>query len=139
MGNVVSQSKQKHTISNTMAKDTNSILMMVLGLIVSVTATVTFGLVDIEILNKAIKPIAAWVYVGGFAGVYLLSDRQVNQLKDFEAVALIVPIITAIAIQEVSEVSNLLTEFKPIAGFVFVGVTLIGNRIGARCYSRSNR
>lgn len=108
-----------------MAK-TKSPVMLTLGLIVAITATVTFGLVNIEVLNNTIKPLANWIFVGGFVAVYLLSDREIGKLDDHEAVALILPLLLAIGSEQMSQVSDFINEYNPIAGFVLVGITLIG-------------
>lgn len=107
-----------------MVLDDRNPLTLILGLVVVVTSAITFGLFDIEILNNTLKPIAAWVFVGGFIMVYLISDRQLGKLKDYEGVALAIPIAIAILTQQVPEVEQWLTDYNPIAGFALLAITL---------------
>lgn len=100
--------------------------MLILGLLVIITSMVTFGLVNIKVLSEAIEPIAAWVFVVGFVGVYLLSDRQLGQLKDYEGVSFIVPIVLAMSIQLVPQVKTLLTDYNPYSGITLLAITMIG-------------
>lgn len=101
-------------------------LMVALGVIVAVTSAVTFGLINMEVLDNAIQPIAAWIFVGGFAIVYLLSDREINQFTDVEAIGFVIPLLGAIGAQHITEVQNLLTEYSPYAGIALTGLTFAG-------------
>lgn len=107
-----------------MARNAKSPLMLALGLLVAVTAMVTFSVLNITVLDNTIKPFAGWVFVGGFVGVYLLSDRQLNGLEDYEAVAFVVPLLAAVAIQQIPAMNDALTEYEPYAGLALLMLTV---------------
>lgn len=106
--------------------NTRSPLMVTLGLVVALTASVTFGVLDIEVLDNALSPIAAWVFIGGFTAVYLMSDRQINQLTDLEAVGFVIPIIAAIGMEHVTPVQNFVTDYSPWGGLALTALTFAG-------------
>lgn len=109
-----------------MAIRDKSPVMLLLGLIVLATATVTFRIADIQFLNEAISPIAGWVFVVGFVGIYLLSDREIGNLENYEGVSLLVPIVTAIGVSAIPQFNGFLADYNPMAGIVLTAVTLIG-------------
>jgi hypothetical protein len=99
-------------------------LQLVLGLVVLATATVTFGISDVEFLNNTIEPYAIWVFILGMVGIYLWSDVNMGEMSQYEAVSVILPLVAAGAIQVIPEASNFLSEYSPFAGIFLVMVTL---------------
>lgn len=106
-------------------KDTSPV-MLTLGIIVIVTALVTFGIGDIEFLQTTIDPIANWVFVGGFVGIYLISDREIGELEDYEAIALIVPIVASIGVMAIPQVNTFVQNNNPLIGIILVTVAMTG-------------
>ncbi|AAQ13796.1 hypothetical protein [His2 virus] len=109
-----------------MAIRDKSPVMLLMGLMVLVTSLVTFRIADIEVLNNAINPISGWIFVVGFVGIYLISDREVGQLKNYEGAALLVPVLVAIAVQSVPEFESTLTQYNPALGIMLFAVTMVG-------------
>lgn len=99
-------------------------LQLVLGLIVLATATVTFGLSDVTVLNNAIKPYAIWVFIVGMVGIYLWSDVNMGEMSQYEAVSVLLPLLSAGALQVIPEASNFLSDYSPYAGIFLMFVTL---------------
>lgn len=108
-----------------MALRDKSPIMILLGLVVLATATVTFRIADIQILNETIDPIANWVFAGGFVGIYLLSDREVGNLENYEGVSLLIPIIVAIGMGSIPAVSGFVETYNPLMGFALTAITLV--------------
>lgn len=101
-------------------------LMVALGVILAIASVVTFGLINIEVLDNAISPIAGWVFVGSFVGVYLMSDRRINDLSDTEAVGFAIPLLAAIGVQHITAIQDFLTRNDPYAGLLLVALTFGG-------------
>ena len=107
-----------------MAINNDNPLMLMLGLVVAITASVTFGIVDVEVLNNTINPYAGWVFIGGLAGIYVLTDRQVGEMSDYEAVSFLIPILAALLIQFLPQAESFLTDYEPYAGIVLTALVL---------------
>lgn len=100
--------------------------MWAMGLLVLVTSALTFGVIDYQILNNTLAPIANWVFIGGFIGIYLLSDREIGNLESHEAIALLIPLVAAISIKMFENLDALLQDYNPAGGFVLLGATIAG-------------
>lgn len=102
-----------------------NIVMLALGLLIAITASATFGVTNLEVLDSTIQ-YANWVFIGGFIAVYLISDRQINALSDFEAVGFVIPIVAALAYEFVPQVTSFVDNNSPYAGIVLFLLTFAG-------------
>lgn len=101
-------------------------LFIALGLIVLVTSLVSFGLVDMQVLNDHVAPYAGTIFVVSFVGIYFLSDREIGQLTDAETTALLVPVLAVIGLKFIPQFESIITDFDPYASLALFGLTLGG-------------
>lgn len=110
-------------VNRAMGRD--SPVNVIIGIFVLVASIVTFGLVNIQVLNSTISPYAGWIFVGGFVMVYFISDREIGDLQDYELGALLIPVLSVITMKVIPEFESLVNEFHPYSGIVLFALTLI--------------
>lgn len=95
-----------------------------LGLLLIVTAGVTFGLSNIEVLNNSIAPIASWLFIGGFVAAFLYSEKEARYMDNYELGAIAIPILLVLGKMYVPRIADVFNEYQPAAGVLLLAITL---------------
>lgn len=103
---------------------TENPLTIVLAVILGVTASVVFGIVNVEVLSTNLKPFAPWIFVLTLVGAYMISERQMGDLDNIEVLAFVVGIGGFGLIEFVPKVATFISENQPISGIALTLVTL---------------
>lgn len=95
-------------------------LQWVLGIGLFIASMVEFNVASIAILENNITPFATWIFVGAIFGAYLLSQRSIGELSDWEMGAFVVGLGGYAMFTFVDEVATLISEYQPHSGIVMV-------------------
>jgi hypothetical protein len=97
----------------------------VLGIALAVTAGVEFGIVEMTVLETNVSPLATWIFVGSLFGAYLLSQRNIGDLSDWEIGAFIVGLGGYAGMVFVPAVNEFVTTNQPYTGAGLTIVTMV--------------
>lgn len=103
----------------------DSPINVMIGIVVLIASVVTFGLVNIQVLNETITPYAGWMFLGGFILVYFISDREIGDLQDYELLALLIPVGSVVTMKVMPEFESLINSFHPYSSIALFALTVI--------------
>ena len=96
-----------------------------LGVILAVTASVQFGVVEIDILNNHINQISVWVYLLTLVGAYMVSEHSIGRMEKIELGAIGLGVGAYVGYEYVDAISTFITQNNPASGVVLVAVTVV--------------
>jgi hypothetical protein len=103
----------------------DSQLSWVLAALLAAAALVEYNVMSITFLETNITPFATWIFLGTITGAYILSQRELNQLTDWEMGAFIVAIGGFAAYQFLPQVQSIIADYQPHSGVLMFGATMV--------------
>lgn len=100
-------------------------LMWVLGIGLFIGSSVQYKVVELSVLDTNITPFTTWIFTIGLGGAYILSQRNVGDLSDWETGAFVVGLGAFAAYTFIPEFAKLVNNHQPFTGIILVLVTMV--------------
>lgn len=103
----------------------DSPLSWVLGALIALAALGQYNVISATWIENYVLAFSTWIFVGGLAGAYMLSQREIGNFSDWETTAFGVGIGGFALYNFSAEMRSLFASYQPWSGYVMVGITLI--------------
>lgn len=97
----------------------------VLGALLAAAALTEYGVMSITLLENNISPFATWVFMGTLTGAYLVSQRELGALSDWELLAFGTGVGGFALYKLLPEFQQVFTDYQPESGIVMFVLTMI--------------
>jgi len=103
----------------------DSPLSWVLGGLLAIAALGQYNVISATWIENNVLAFSTWIFIGTLAGAYLLSQREIGELSDWETMAFGVGAGGFALYQFLPQFRSVIADYDPYGGYVMVAFTML--------------